>query len=185
MAVALTGSASNGAVRSPWVVSALTDGLVVIGGPLLIVPILLLLSQFLEPVVLAGFVLGAMSTGHHLPGFVRAYGDPVLFARYRLRFLVAPPLLFSCIFWFTWNGLQGAVWVVAVWGIWHGLMQIYGFMRIYDAKRGENSPLTARLDWLMCLTGWTAILLWSPGCVASHHRHGRGFGAVLLRAAVR
>ena len=33
------------------------------------------------------------SIGHHLPGFLRAYGDRELFRRFRWRFLLAPPLM--------------------------------------------------------------------------------------------
>jgi tetratricopeptide (TPR) repeat protein len=158
--VAQPGVASAGA-RNPWIVSPLTDSLIVIGAPLLILPLLFGLSRLIEPVALAGFVLGAVSTGHHLPGFVRAYSDPVLFARYRFRLTVIPPLLFAVIFWFTWNDLHGAILVVGTWGIWHGFMQMYGFARIYDVKGGEPSKLGARMDWLLCAVGFIAILIWS------------------------
>ena len=35
-----------------------------------------------------------------MPGFIRTYGDRELFARYRLRFLLAPPLIFLTTLWF-------------------------------------------------------------------------------------
>jgi Flp pilus assembly protein TadD len=51
---------------------------------------------------------------------------------------------------------------VYFWGVWHGLMQTYGFLRIYDAKRGPSSPLTARLDHAMCVTWFATAVLVSP-----------------------
>lgn len=164
MAASISQSVGAGvttASRNPWIVSPAADLGIVIGAPLLILPLLFGLSRVVDPVTLAGFVLGAMSTGHHLPGFVRAYSDPVLFARYRFRFTVIPPLLFAAVFWFTWNDLHGAILLVATWGVWHGFMQMYGFARIYDVKSGDPSPLTARMDWLLCAIGFVAVFVWS------------------------
>jgi hypothetical protein len=179
MAVAATGSAVP-AARSPWVISPWADSLFVIGAPLLIVPVLYVLSQFVEPIALAGFVLGAISTGHHFPGFVRTYADPVLFARYRFRLVVIPPLLFAAVFWFTWNDMHAVVLMVGIWGVWHGFMQIYGFMRIYDAKRGENTAWTARLDWLICAVGFVSILLWSANAPMRIIEAAEGSGLFFL-----
>jgi tetratricopeptide (TPR) repeat protein len=154
------------APRNLWIVSPWADALLVIGAPLLIAPLLYLAVQVFAPELVAGFVLGVLATGHHLPGFLRAYGDPVLFRHFRMRFLLAPPLCFLMIFWFTWNEMHGAAALVAIWSIWHGFMQVYGFMRIYDAKAGENSAATRRLDWLVCAVGFVAILLWSEGATS-------------------
>ena len=46
--------------------------------------------------------------------------------------------------------------VASFWGIWHGMAQTYGFMRIYDAKVGSSSNLTARLD-LMMVALWFGV----------------------------
>ena len=40
-------------------------------------------------------------------------------------------------------GPKGILLVVFFWGVWHGLMQTYGFCRIYDAKTGTFDALTA------------------------------------------
>ncbi len=149
--------------RNLWIISPVADAVFVIGAPLLIAPLIYLLAAAFSPTLVAGFVLGVLSTGHHLPGFLRAYGDPALFRRFRLRFLLAPPVCFLAIFGFTWNEMHGAAALVAIWSIWHGFMQVYGFMRIYDAKRGENSSTTRHLDWLICAVSFVAILLWSEG----------------------
>ncbi|MEE8474816.1 MAG: tetratricopeptide repeat protein [Myxococcota bacterium] len=161
MAAAAEPTAPAGA--SLWIVSARADLTLVIGAPLLIAPLMYLAAEISSPTLVAGFIFGVLSTGHHLPGFLRAYGDPALFARYRLRLLLMPPLVFGAIYWFTWNEMLGAAALISIWSIWHGLMQVYGFMRIYDAKRGGNSPLTRRLDWIVCAVSFVSILIWSDG----------------------
>ena len=49
--------------------------------------------------------------------------------------------------------------ILLLWGFWHGLMQVYGFIRIYDAKAKSFAPITAKLDWLMCFMwfGWGLV----------------------------
>ena len=76
---------------SLWIVSARADLALVIGAPLLIAPLMYLAAEISSPTLVAGLIFGVLSTGHHLPGFLRAYGDPALFARYRLRLLLMPP----------------------------------------------------------------------------------------------
>ena len=38
-------------------------------------------------------------------------------------------------------------------------MQHYGFMRIYDAKRGEISAVTARMDWAISFFWYLTLSL--------------------------
>src|SRR5438034_2487180 len=98
--------------------------------------------------------------GHHLPGMIRAYGDRALFDRFRWRFIFAPIFLLAVCVAFYWWDLKGIVLVVFFWGVWHGVMQTYGFCRIYDAKTGSFATLTRRLDFAACATWFaTAVLL--------------------------
>ena len=99
---------------------------------------LLPLSRLWTSEQTAVFLLAFFTFGHHFPGFVRTYGDRELFTRYRLRFLLAPPLIFAIALWFDLEDLHGLVIIVSAWDIWHVLMQHYGFMRIYDAKQGRH-----------------------------------------------
>ncbi len=150
--------------RRVWIVSPWWDLAYVVLTPLAIVPLVLILShEWLTPEQIALAAISFASLGHHLPGFMRAYGDRELFARYRWRFLLAPPLVFAVALLFTpprllaerlgipWQHLHGLELVLLVWGTWHGLMQIFGFMRIYDLRQGRNDPRTARLDFWLCL----------------------------------
>lgn len=100
--------------------------------------------------------------GHHLPGMIRAYSDRSLFARFRLRFLVAPVCILAVCVWATIYGIQAIQLVALVWGIWHGMMQTYGFCRIYDSKVAPGRAARARSDFWLCLVGFVTAVLLSP-----------------------
>ena len=133
-----------------------------VGTPLLIIPAFLAAQARWRVEELSLFVASFGAIGHHLPGMLRAYGDRALFQRFRWRFSVAPAFLAATCLIFALRDLNGIVLVVYLWGVWHGLMQTYGFLRIYDAKSGPSSPLTARLDHAMCVTWFATAVLVSP-----------------------
>jgi Flp pilus assembly protein TadD len=146
--------------------------------PLAIVPVVLILvRQFLTPEQVSLAVISFASLGHHLPGFMRAYGDRELFWRYPWRFLAVPPLVFAIAMLFSpptwlasalhlpWKHLHGLELILLVWGTWHGLMQTYGFMRIYDVRRGVNDRWSARLDHWLCLMVFVAGVVFSDARV--------------------
>ena len=96
------------------------------------------------------------------PGMIRAYGDRALFERFKWRFILAPAfLVLVCVMFFFWD-LKGIVLVAFVWGVWHGMMQTYGFCRIYDAKVGSFAQLTRRLDFALCGIWFATAVLLSP-----------------------
>jgi hypothetical protein len=153
------------AASGQWILSPWKDLVLFVATPLLILPLLALaqLRFTAEEIGLVG-VLGAR--GHHLPGMLRAYGDRELFQRYRLRFILAPIFLLAVCGWLahTQIGTLGVVFLL--WGLWHGLAQVYGFMRIYDAKVGARSPWRARIDMSMCVAWFVGGVLHSPDKVA-------------------
>ncbi len=151
------------ATGEPWIRSRGWDLCYVLATPLLCIAAVAVLSGSLSSLDLWLGIMALGAMGHHFPGFLRAYTDPQLFRRFRTRFLLAPPLFFFAVLWFTRQGLHGMLLVVALWGIWHGMMQHYGFMRIYDAKLGRRDQAGARWDFLLCLCWFAALLLWSPG----------------------
>ena len=102
------------------------------------------------------------SVGHHFPSFLRTYGDKEIFRRYRVRLLLAPPLFFATTLWFSIKGLHGMLLVSMCWSIWHGMMQHFGFMRIYDHKVGAADERTARLDWWISASWFATFLTFSP-----------------------
>lgn len=99
--------------------------------------------------------------GHHLPGMIRAYGDRALFSRFRTRFLVAPVVLLAASIWSSWYDIQAIQLLALGWGIWHGMMQTYGFCRIYDSKASASGAARARADFWLCFTWFIAAVLLS------------------------
>ena len=154
------------APRSPWIISRVWDLVLFIATPLLILPLLWLWRQRSSPDLIYAFVTAFGATGHHLPGLMRAYGDRSLFRRFRLRFTLVPALLLATTLPLLFTELrQGMMVILVLWGFWHGLMQVYGFARIYDAKTANHHPGTARLDWLLCLSWFGVGLINSDGRV--------------------
>ena len=162
------------ASRRAWIVSPAWDLVYLVLTPVLIVPVVLVAARrWLQPEQIYLAVIAFASLGHHLPGFMRAYGDRELFTRYKWRFLLAPPLVFALALVFTpprgmasalglpWTHLHGLEMILLVWGTWHGLMQTYGFMRIYDLRCGENDRATARLDHALCVAMFVAGVVFS------------------------
>lgn len=100
--------------------------------------------------------------GHHLPGMIRAYGDRALFARFKTRFIVAPAALLIVCIWSSVYNIQAVQLVAMAWGIWHGMMQTYGFCRIYDAKASARAAARARIDLALCFAWFSGAVLLSP-----------------------
>jgi tetratricopeptide (TPR) repeat protein len=154
--------AAPAVARKPnlWILDGWRDLILYVCTPLVILPIFILAQTrwSAEDIYLFVAAFGAM--GHHLPGMIRAYGDRALFQRFKYRFIFAPIfLVVVCTAFFLWD-LKGIVLVAFIWGVWHGMMQTYGFCRIYDAKVGSFAALTRRLDFALCGIWFaTAVLL--------------------------
>jgi tetratricopeptide (TPR) repeat protein len=157
-------AAPTAAGRKPnlWILDSWRDLVLYVCTPLLLVPIFIAAQGFwsVEDIYLFVAAFGAM--GHHLPGMIRAYGDRALFQRFRWRFIFAPVfLVVVCAAFSLWD-LKGIVLVAFVWGVWHGMMQTYGFCRIYDAKVGSFAEVTRRLDFALCGIWFATAVLLSP-----------------------
>jgi predicted negative regulator of RcsB-dependent stress response len=157
-----TSSTSSTGRGSLWILDPWRDLVLIVGAPFIILPALWLAESRFRPDQIYLFVASFGAVGHHLPGMMRAYGDRFLFERFKYRFVLAPLLLGGTCLLFAVQELNAMVLVAYLWGVWHGLMQTYGFLRIYDAKVGSVSRLTARLDSAMCVTWFGAAVLLSP-----------------------
>ncbi|HEV2698938.1 MAG TPA: hypothetical protein VGU90_13150, partial [Terriglobales bacterium] len=147
---------------SLWILDGWRDLVLYVCTPLLLVPMFIAAQGVwaAEDIYLFVAAFGAM--GHHLPGMIRAYGDRALFERFRWRFICAPIfLIVVCAAFSVWN-LKGIVLVAFIWGVWHGMMQTYGFCRIYDAKVGSFAEITRRLDFALCGIWFATAVLLSP-----------------------
>src|SRR2546426_12554621 len=154
--------AAPAAARKPglWILDSWRDLVLYVCTPLLIVPIFLVAQARWSAQDIYLFVAAFDAMGHHLPGMIRAYGDRALFQRFKWRFLLAPIfLVVVCTTSFLWD-LKNIVLIAFIWGVWHGMMQTYGFGRIYDAKVGSFAALTRRVDFALCGIWFaTAVLL--------------------------
>ncbi|MCH2114452.1 MAG: tetratricopeptide repeat protein [Pirellulales bacterium] len=164
--------------RQAWIVSAWWDLSYLVITPVLIVPVVLIVARhWSTPEAISLAVIAFASLGHHLPGFMRAYGDRELFARFRTRFLLVPPLAFMLALLFSppqwlqtalqlrWNHLHGLELILLLWGTWHGMMQTYGFMRIYDVRLGTGDRWSSRLDYWLCGAVFVAGVVFSDARV--------------------
>ena len=155
-------SPAPGVATSPWVLSPVRDLLLFVGTPLLILPLaLLVLGLGVASREIQYFVLAFGAMGHNLPGMIRAYGDRALFRRFRWRFILAPVIFFGLCLGFAMRGSQAILLVAFFWSVWHALMQVYGFMRIYDAKAGAVDRKTAKLDLALCIAWFGSAALFS------------------------
>lgn len=145
-----------------WILNSWRDLILYVGTPLLLVPMFALAQARWSAQDIYVFVAAFGAMGHHLPGMIRAYGDRALFERFRWRFIIAPVfLLVTCVGFYWWD-LKGIILIVFLWGVWHGMMQTYGFCRIYDAKTGSFAALGRRLDFATCAIWFAAAVLLSP-----------------------
>jgi hypothetical protein len=164
--------------RQNWVLDPLQDSLFIIAAPLLSLALALLAIQRLgvergaELVITAHIVL---TVAHHLPTFIRIYGDVDLFRRFKWSFVLGPvvPLAFAITMLAYLNINDYPVEYIlylyvflALWDPWHFLRQHFGFMRIYDRNNGAPQALAARMDWWLCTTWFVYIMVasaqWIP-----------------------
>lgn len=108
--------------------------------------------------ILFGFVV----TGHHLPGWFRAFGEPAVYSRYRARLWMSLAAVPALVILPTAYGLGAvALTVAALFDLWHVAMQQHGFGRIYAAKAGDIAPLSSRIDLACVLVWYGAAVAWS------------------------
>jgi len=147
---------------TPYIISRRADLLLIVGAVILCPALLLPMAQLTSPYTVWMVVMTFGAVGHHFPSFLRTYGDRDIFQTYRVRLIVAPILLFSVTLGFSLNNLHGMLLISFCWTIWHGMMQHFGFMRIYDSKVRSTDKLTARLDWWISLLWFGLCLVLSP-----------------------
>src|SRR5438067_3587919 len=150
--------------RKLWILNSWRDLILYVGTPLLLIPLFAVAQARWSAQEIYLFVAAFGALGHHLPGMIRAYGDRALFERFRWRFILAPVfLVVVCIGFYFWDTEANPVILsVFLWGVWHGMMQTYGFGRIYDAKIGSFAVVTRQLDFVTCAIWFAAGVILSP-----------------------
>jgi len=152
------------AKRNLWILNSWRDLILYVGTPVLLIPLFAVAQTRWSTQEIYLFVAAFGALGHHLPGMIRAYGDRALFERFKWRFIIAPIfLLVVCVGFYFWDiKTNPVVMIVFLWGVWHGMMQTYGFGRIYDAKIGSFAAVTRRLDFATCAIWFAAGVILSP-----------------------
>lgn len=161
----MSSSAATKIQQQPWILGRVPDLLMFIAAPLWIVLAFVGLRQIVESRTLQFGVMAFGSLGHNLPGMMRAYGDRDLFRRFRMRFVIAPIAFGTASVAFALRGSGGLLLIAYLWAAWHALMQMYGFLRIYDARVGSTAPRVARLDLAMCLSWFGGAMICSDARV--------------------
>ena len=160
--------------RQAWILSPAQDALLVVAAPLLVLAAAVAAFAFLGAVDATAYILllhVVLTVAHHLPTFIRVYGDVDLFRRFKWTFVLAPliPLCFTSAALVYLNTHDYPVenvlylWVLlALWDPWHFLMQHYGFTRIYDRHNAAPKKLAARMDLVLSAT-WFAFIMLASG----------------------
>lgn len=160
--------------RQNWILSSWGDYFFIIGTPVFVLPVILWLF-FTGGELLVWSAFAVVNTSHHLPTFLRIYGDRDLLKRFRWSLLLAPIIPFGCcllavVFLIrsgsSMNDILYLYVIVTIWDLWHFLMQHYGFMRIYDRHNRAPRKIAARMDLWLCGSWFTYIMLatiaWLP-----------------------
>ena len=178
-AIASAVAAPAAAPRQAWILSPAQDALLVVGAPLLTLAAAVATFGYFGAAAATAYIVllhVVFTVAHHLPTFIRVYGDTDLFRRFKWTFVLAPvfPLAFAAAALAYLNGHEYPVenvmflWVLlALWDPWHFLMQHYGFTRIYDRYNAAPKKLAARMDLALSASWFVFIMLASGEWFAS------------------
>jgi hypothetical protein len=95
---------------------------------------------------LAALLMGVFIHAHLFAVFFRSHGNHDVFTRFRVRFLLVPPMLFFGMVTSNWILISVSV-LATFWDVYHSALQTFGFARIYDARLGNDPMASRRLDW--------------------------------------
>jgi len=159
-------SVSQESPRQNWIVGKTADVFFIIAAPIFALFWAILTYKTLGGRVLMSIFI-VFNVGHHLPTFIRIYGDRDLFQRFRWSLILGPIIPFCAFMALVAHVISkgqpvDSVFflsiVLTLWDPWHFLMQHYGFMRIYDRHNAAPRQLAGRMDYLVCAT-WFAYLM--------------------------
>ena len=124
--------ANNSIVLQPaYIVDRRQDYIWFVSLPFAAVCFALVSGHYLPGAALAAIALW-VTIPHHFVTWLRVYGSPAEFARFKERFILGPIVLVA----FAYGLIQWAplslVLIVTLWDHQHSLMQQYGFARVYD-----------------------------------------------------
>ena len=144
--------AKAGLFRTGWILSGRADAVWFLAFPFAAVLAALGAQAWLPFAAVAAINLW-ITVPHHYATWVRSYGMPEEWRRFKDRLIVGPIAIVA----FTVVGLKLApitlTLLVTAWDHQHSIMQQHGFGRIYDFKARTGMPRTGRFDltlnWLL------------------------------------
>ncbi len=164
---------------SPFIAGRLSDNFWIILSPFVALLVMAAAWRWsgLSDMAVFSILFGLIVTGHHMPGWIRAFGEPAVYERHKARLwvsLLAIPVLvvLPAIYGLGVVGLT----IAAAFDLWHVAMQQHGFGRIYAAKAGDVARQSARLDRTCVLTWYVAVVAWSDSWMEGIARSFRKAG---------
>lgn len=131
--------------KTGYILSRRADLVWFLGLPFLAVAIALGFQAWLPYVAVASINLW-ITIPHHYAGWVRSYGMPDVWERFKDRLIVGPFVIGAA-------AVAGLLWapitlllLVSAWDHQHSVMQQHGLARIYDFKAKAGTPRTGRYD---------------------------------------
>ena len=179
-AESVAGGSVARSARQNWILDPFQDALFVIVAPVLVLLAAIAVFKTLGGVAATSLIIVAhivITVAHHLPTFIRIYGDVELFQRFKWNFVLAPaiPLLFCAGVLGYINYMDYPVeyflylyLMLALWDPWHFLRQHYGFMRIYDRPNAAPRRIAANMDLALSVAWFVFIMLASGAWLADY-----------------
>lgn len=135
----------------------------------------------LSDMTIFSILFGLIVTGHHMPGWIRAFGEPAVYEKHKARlwvslFSIPPLVILPAALGLGAVGLT----IAAAFDLWHVAMQQHGFGRIYAAKAGDTAWRSARLDLVCVLTWYGTVVAWSDSWMEGIARSFRKAGLPLF-----
>ena len=147
--------------KTGYILSPRSDVVWFLGLPFAAVLIALGFQAWLPYVAVASINLW-ITIPHHYATWVRSYGMPEVWERFRERLVLGPILLLVL----AVAGLLSApitlLLLVSAWDHQHSVMQQHGFSRIYDFKAKTGLPSTRRFDLTLHLVLYLNMFLNAP-----------------------
>ena len=147
--------------RTGYIVDQRQDYVWFLALPLVAVVFALASGKYFPGAVLAAIALW-ITIPHHFVTWMRVYGSPGEFARFKDRFIWGPIVLIGFTYLLLNYAPLSLVLIVTLWDHQHSLMQQYGFARVYDFKAKTGAPSTAKFDLFFSWIFFLNMLIVSP-----------------------
>ncbi len=154
-------SHSSAVFRSGYIVDRRQDYIFFLALPFAALAFALVSGQYLPGAALAAIALW-VTIPHHFVTWLRIYGSPEEFGRFKERFIWGPVLLIGFCYLLLNYAPLSLVLIVTLWDHQHSLMQQYGFARVYDFKAQTGAPSTAKFDLAFNWIFFVNMLVVSP-----------------------